>query len=308
MALVMPLFVADLAQFANRRSDQGRPITAVESRGAVLAVSKAIAFIHSRGVMHRDVKPQNVMVKSSGGLVVGDYGAARRFAYGAAESEQEITQIGSLNFQAPEFVLHFAGLLPPYGPEVDVFAAGTLWYWLRQSQIFPFSEVKQREAVEAAKQTDKRDKADEIQALVALAFSLSQISPSVPCSALPGGDWTFMFFDDDEDEVLPAEEQRLITQCLAFQARDRPSAQQIVDADVFNPAAAAFLPHGPLKMPGAAQRVVSALSSSASAVASAFSGAASAVVKALKPPSQPLPKLPAKRSFDQLPFSDTEND
>ena len=304
MALILPLFVSDLAQLASQRSDQKRPLTAIEGRGAILAVAQALAFVHARGIMHRDLKPQNVMVTAVGGVVLGDFGAARRLA---VEGEAEVTQIGSLNFQAPEVILHTAGLQPPYAAEVDVFGAGALWFWLRQSQIPPFSPEKQREAVQAAQQTDKRDKAGEIQALVALAYSLQQIGPTVPSTLVPGGDWQFTFFEDDEDEDLPPQEQTAITQCLAYKAGDRPTAQQIVDSDLFDPASAAFLPHGSLKLPGVASKVVSALSSTATAVASAVSGAAAAVVKALSPttPSSQL-KLPAKRSFDQLPFADSD--
>ena len=242
MCIAMPLFVGDLAQIAALRSDQGSPLTAVEGRGVVLSLCSALAFVHAKGIMHRDVKPDNLMVDASGAVLLGDFGAARRLA---KEGENEITQIGTLNFQAPETLLHTAGLQPPYAMEVDIFSTGALWFWVRQSQIFPFSAAKQQEAALASRNTDRLDKATEIQALVAIAYSTDLISP-------PSGNcWDFTFFQDDEDQDLPDQEQDLILQCLAYNPGDRPTAQELVDDDLFDVTAPTGLPFANIRMPGA---------------------------------------------------------
>ena len=303
MAIAMPLYAGDLAHIAALRSDIGRPLSAVEGRGAVFAVADALAYIHSMGIMHRDVKPQNCMVEASGAVVLGDFGAARRLA---KEGEAEVTDIGSRDFMAPEVLLHSAGLQLPYGVEVDVFSTGGLWYWARQSQVLPFSGEKQQEAADAARQTDRRDKATQIQALIAHAYSCDVVSPSAQASPLATGGYAFMFFPDDDDDDLPAEEEALIQRCLSFQPSDRPTAQDLVSHPIFDPSSPSGLPHGPIRMPSLKEKASAAIASVASVVASAVSGAASSVAKALSPPPPPLPKLPAKRAFDQLPFSEDD--
>ena len=305
MALAMPLYLADLEQFASGRTDINKPITAVEARGVVLNIAKGLAYIHGQSVMHRDLKPGNVMVTAVGGVVIGDFGTARRFP---VEGETELTDIGTLSFLAPELLLHSAGMEPPYGSEVDIFALGCLWYWLRQSQLLPFSSQKQSEAAAAARGVDRLDKAAEIMALVALAYSLQQVSPSCAAFPMPGGDWYFTFVTDDEDEDVPGQEELVIVLCLSFKPDDRPTADQLTQDDIFNPAAPTALPFGPLKMPGLPQKLAAAVSSTAASLASAVAGAASSLAKALSPPPSSQPKLPAKRSFSQLPFAESDSD
>jgi len=46
----------------------------------------ALAHIHSREIMHRDVKPENVMINSSGGFILADYGEAVQISEGISQS------------------------------------------------------------------------------------------------------------------------------------------------------------------------------------------------------------------------------
>ena len=305
MSLVMPLYVCDLEQFAERRSDSSHPITAVEARGVVLSVAKGLHYIHGLSIMHRDVKPANIMVTATGGVVIGDFGTARRLA---VEGETEVTDIGTLSYLAPEVLLHSTGSQPPYGSSVDIFGLGSTWYYLRQSQLLPFDGQKQSEAAAAARGVDRLDKAAEIMALVALAYSLEQVSPSVAASPMPGGDWFFTFVTDDEDEDIPGQEQLCIVMCLAFKPDDRPTAAELIQDDIFKPAAPTSLPYGPLKMPSLPQKLAAAVSATASNLASVVAGAASSLAKALSPTPSSQLKLPAKRSFHQLPFGDSDSD
>ncbi|RAJ44095.1 protein kinase-like protein [Kitasatospora sp. SolWspMP-SS2h] len=86
-----------------------------------LAVLGALAAAHEAGVLHRDVKPGNVMLGRHGRVVLTDFGIAQ------VEGEQKLTEtgafIGSPEYLAPERVL---GRRP--GPASDLWSLGVLLY------------------------------------------------------------------------------------------------------------------------------------------------------------------------------------
>ncbi|MEU4905035.1 serine/threonine-protein kinase [Streptomyces sp. NPDC022067] len=86
-----------------------------------LAVLGALAAAHEAGVLHRDVKPDNVLLGRSDRVVLTDFGIAQ------IEGEQGLTEtggfVGSPEFVAPERVL---GQRP--GPESDLWSLGVVLY------------------------------------------------------------------------------------------------------------------------------------------------------------------------------------
>jgi eukaryotic-like serine/threonine-protein kinase len=72
----------------------------------------AVAFAHARGVVHRDLKPQNIMVGSFGETLVMDWGVARMITDSAEGA-------GTPGYSAPE---QLAGAKPD--PRADVYALG----------------------------------------------------------------------------------------------------------------------------------------------------------------------------------------
>ncbi|MEU9456264.1 protein kinase [Streptomyces sp. NPDC048277] len=88
------------------------------------ALAEALQVIHAAGVVHRDIKPGNVLVSPDGPLVI-DFGISRALESGETRLTGTGTAIGSPAFMAPEQIAssHDAG------PEADVFAlAGLLVY------------------------------------------------------------------------------------------------------------------------------------------------------------------------------------
>lgn len=73
-------------------------------------------------VVHRDVKPGNVMVTARGGIKLLDFGVARA-VFGERESETRGLVLGTLNYFAPEVLLG-----EPPSPAIDLYGLGlTLW-------------------------------------------------------------------------------------------------------------------------------------------------------------------------------------
>ncbi|MCD0451636.1 serine/threonine protein kinase [Actinocorallia sp. API 0066] len=99
-----------------------------EAARIVLAVLDALAHSHARGVVHRDVKPGNVMVRRDGGRLhvkVMDFGVARLLSEAATALTADGTRIGTPVYMSPEQVTG-----EPVGPASDLYSTGCVLYQL----------------------------------------------------------------------------------------------------------------------------------------------------------------------------------
>ena len=83
----------------------------------------ALAFAHSQGIVHRDVKPQNVMLDADGHVKVMDFGIARLLDADTLTQDGDV--IGTVAYMSPE---QAAGRR--VGPPSDVYSAGMVLYEL----------------------------------------------------------------------------------------------------------------------------------------------------------------------------------
>ena len=116
-------------------------------------IALALEHAHERGVLHRDVKPSNVLLGADGRVRLCDFGLA---ALAGGESlTRSGAQLGSLPYMAPEQLRGEHGAI---GPQTDVYGLGVTLYEL-VTLARPFggeSEERVRQAILDARPTSMR--------------------------------------------------------------------------------------------------------------------------------------------------------
>jgi eukaryotic-like serine/threonine-protein kinase len=96
-----------------------------------LEIAHGLSFAHEHGLVHRDVKPQNVLLNGDGGAKVTDFGIAR-----SLDVERSVTQTGTVlgtsNYIAPE---QASG--QPVDAQTDVYSLGIVLYEMLTGEL-PF--------------------------------------------------------------------------------------------------------------------------------------------------------------------------
>ncbi|MGA8850521.1 MAG: Stk1 family PASTA domain-containing Ser/Thr kinase [Aeromicrobium sp.] len=97
------------------------PMPPLRALGLIEQVLIALSAAHAAKIIHRDVKPENVLITPDGDVKVADFGLAR--AVSAATTATGGTLIGTVSYLAPEIVLHEGA-----DARSDVYAAGAMLY------------------------------------------------------------------------------------------------------------------------------------------------------------------------------------
>jgi len=128
------------------RKLEGRPLPAREAAGLVEAITHAVHEAHRLGVVHRDLKPGNVLLTADGVPKVSDFGLAKSLT---AESGLTLTEstLGTPGYMAPEQAAGHARLV---GPPADVYALGAILYELTTGRP-PFRAATPLETMEQAR-------------------------------------------------------------------------------------------------------------------------------------------------------------
>jgi eukaryotic-like serine/threonine-protein kinase len=107
------------------------PLDAREAIGLALQVAHALSFAHDRGLVHRDVKPQNVLLNEDGQAKVTDFGIARSLdVHGVTQTG---TVLGTSDYIAPEQARG-----QKVDPKTDIYSLGVVLYELLTGEV-PFS-------------------------------------------------------------------------------------------------------------------------------------------------------------------------
>lgn len=185
------------------------PLAPARAAGIATSVAEALAHAHARGVVHRDVAPGNVMVRTDGAVKVLDFGIAR--AVQGSGHGGSVTAHGTLAYAAPEVL---AG--ERSDQRVDVYGLGAVLYELLTGRP-PFT-------------------GEDVAARLAVARppAPSVIDPSVPV----GIDETVLRCLDRDPGVRPADAGALaeeLRRLAAYLPTERPAAEPAVAITLADP-------------------------------------------------------------------------
>ena len=116
VVLVLELCVTDLEKIIKDRTVE---LTPSHIKTFMHMLMDAVQFMHSRWILHRDLKPNNLLVNSNGVVKVTDFGLARSFGEGATLTSNRITR-----WYRPMELLFGA---TKYGGAVDVWSCGCIF-------------------------------------------------------------------------------------------------------------------------------------------------------------------------------------
>jgi serine/threonine-protein kinase len=195
-----------------RRDGPLHPRRAAEIASEVAA---ALGFAHSRGVVHRDVKPGNVLLTSTGQSKVTDFGIARALS----SPEEDLTQAGSVMGTATYFSPEQAQGLP-VDPRTDLYSLGVVLYEMVTGRP-PFSG----------------------ETPLAIAYKHVQDQPAPPSTVVPdlpaGLEAVIMKLLQKRPDDRYASAEDLRTDLNRFLAGDETAAQRALGAAALGAAAGA---------------------------------------------------------------------
>ncbi len=127
----------DGESLGDRLRDRG-PLPAIDVARALREAASALAYAHARGVVHRDVKPDNLLLdRESGRTLVTDFGIARDVTSAASALTTDGNVLGTVAFMSPE---QAAG--DPLDGRSDVYALGVVGYLVLSGHL-PFDGTPQ---------------------------------------------------------------------------------------------------------------------------------------------------------------------
>src|SRR5438552_2591260 len=136
------------------RDDPGRPASPMSIRQAaelIAKVARTVHYAHEHGILHRDIKPGNILLDAGGEPLLTDFGLARLL-----ESESTITRtlevMGTPSYMAPE---QASGETAKLTSGTDVYGLGAVLYQLLTGHP-PFAGGTTYETIRLLLETEPR--------------------------------------------------------------------------------------------------------------------------------------------------------
>ncbi|MEI7990669.1 MAG: serine/threonine-protein kinase, partial [Chloroflexota bacterium] len=121
-----PYFVMEYLPGGTLKNYIGKPVPWQKTLELVLPVARALDYAHQQGVVHRDVKPANMLLTKGGELKLSDFGIAKILA---AEENSAVTLTSSGGIGTPEYMAP-EQWKNEISSQTDIYALGVVLYEL----------------------------------------------------------------------------------------------------------------------------------------------------------------------------------
>jgi negative regulator of the PHO system len=118
LMLVFEYMDKDLKKYMDSRGDRGQ-LDPPTIKSFMYQMLRGIAFCHENRVLHRDLKPQNLLINTKGQLKLADFGLARAFGIPVNTFSNEVV---TLWYRAPDVLLGSR----TYNTSIDIWSAGCI--------------------------------------------------------------------------------------------------------------------------------------------------------------------------------------
>ncbi|MCJ1254755.1 negative regulator of the PHO system [Lignoscripta atroalba] len=118
LMLVFEYMDKDLKKYMDSRGDRGQ-LDYITIKSFMYQLLQGIAFCHENRVLHRDLKPQNLLINNKGQLKLADFGLARAFGIPVNTFSNEVV---TLWYRAPDVLLGSR----TYSTSIDIWSAGCI--------------------------------------------------------------------------------------------------------------------------------------------------------------------------------------
>lgn len=82
----------------------------------------ALKVLHSRGIMHRDIKPQNIVIDEDFNCKIIDFGLSLQM--NEIHEKSKFSKCGTVGYMAPEVIINKHSSIRPYSNKCDIFSFG----------------------------------------------------------------------------------------------------------------------------------------------------------------------------------------
>jgi len=131
LTLVFEYLDLDLKKFIDEKKKKGEKLHPDVVKNFLHQLLCGIAFCHEQKVLHRDLKPQNLLINRKGELKLADFGLARSFGIPVRSKSHEVV---TLWYRAPDVLMGST----KYSSTIDIWSAGCIFAEMVTSKpLFP---------------------------------------------------------------------------------------------------------------------------------------------------------------------------
>lgn len=143
VSLVLEYMTGDLEAIIRARATSGKTLSAADCKAYMRMLLEGIAHCHSNFIMHRDLKPGNLLIGGDGCLKIADFGLGKLFG---SPDRRQSPQACTIWYRAPELLFGAT----TYGSAADMWSVGAIMgemLWLKPMFAGPESELAQLQRI-----------------------------------------------------------------------------------------------------------------------------------------------------------------